>query len=810
MALGILAALLCLLAGARASPIDEDAWRELRSTMPPARDQLRAAASVLRRLIPGHASAFQLQIITLEDCGGKSCFQLSSLMDEGSRKISIHGTSGVELCAGLYWYLKNWCGAHISWDLTGGSQLDTIPEPQALPALPPGGVKIQRSVPWSYYQNVVTSSYSYAWWNWKRWRKEIDWMALQGINLPLAFTGQETIWQKVFESKFNMTKHELDDYFGGPSFLAWARMGNLHGWGGPLPEKWLELQLILQKKILHHMRSLGMIAVLPAFSGNVPRALKILYPSANITRLPDWNTVDGNPQWCCTYLLQPMDPLFIQIGKAFIEQQVKEYGSTQHVYNCDTFNENLPPTDDPSYISALAASVYGAMIVADKQAIWLMQVTYYVVEALGYYHILLQGWLFSSDAQFWKPPQMKALLHAVPFGKMIVLDLFAEVRPIWSKSSHFYGVPYIWCMLHNFGGNHEMYGRLDVVSSGPVDAKTSANSTMIGVGMCMEGIEQNPVVYELMAEMAFRSTRNALKDWVNDYSTRRYGKAVPEALEAWQILSHTLYNCSDGLQDHNTDVIVKFPDLNASSLTTLSRYLAEEAGTQTRRLLTEGLTSFGHLWYRPTEAKVALSYMLNASSSLSNVATYRYDLVDLTRQVLMKLANQIHLQALVSFVKGDLEELTKNCDILIGIIKDSELLLRSNNGFLLGPWLESAKKLGTNSDEKHLYEWNARTQVTMWFDNTRSLPSALHDYANKMWSGLFEDYYLPRASLYTKLLVKALHDKEPFPYGSWRSSWILLTNTFQNGTKNYPLEAAGDSIEIAKSLFSKYDSLVHD
>ena len=24
-------------------------------------------------------------------------------------------------------------------------------------------------------------------------------MALQGINLPLAFTGQETIWQKVFQ-----------------------------------------------------------------------------------------------------------------------------------------------------------------------------------------------------------------------------------------------------------------------------------------------------------------------------------------------------------------------------------------------------------------------------------------------------------------------------------------------------------------------------------------------------------------------------------------------------------------------------------
>ncbi|KAL5995271.1 hypothetical protein ACLOJK_025329 [Asimina triloba] len=158
-----------------------------------------------------------------------------------------------------------------------------------------------------------------------------------------------------------------------------------------------------------------------------------------------------------------------------------------------------------------------------------------------------------------------ALLHSVPFGKMIVLDLFADVKPIWEISSQFYGTPYIWCFLHNFGGNIEMYGLLDSVSSGPIDARLSQNSTMssiirwvvseeksatwkcgngtnkkddfngsaalwlhmimmlavedemsdgkqnngrcVGVGLCMEGIEQNPVVYELMSEMAFRSQK---------------------------------------------------------------------------------------------------------------------------------------------------------------------------------------------------------------------------------------------------------------------------------------------------------------
>lgn len=44
------------------------------------------------------------------------------------------------------------------------------------------------------------------------------------------------------------------------------------------------------------------------------------------------------------------------------------------VHCSDTFNENTPPTNDTSYISSLGASVYKAMVKADKDAVWLMQV----------------------------------------------------------------------------------------------------------------------------------------------------------------------------------------------------------------------------------------------------------------------------------------------------------------------------------------------------------------------------------------------------------------------------------------------------
>jgi alpha-N-acetylglucosaminidase len=123
-----------------------------------------------------------------------------------------------------------------------------------------------KTVPYSYYMNVCTVSYSMAWWNWTRWERELDWMALHGINLPLSFagllwtpraqgayidsatterfpffgTGQEYVWYELYNS-VGLTDDEILKYFSGAAFLAWQRMGNIRGWGGPLDANWREV-----------------------------------------------------------------------------------------------------------------------------------------------------------------------------------------------------------------------------------------------------------------------------------------------------------------------------------------------------------------------------------------------------------------------------------------------------------------------------------------------------------------------------------------------------------------------------------------
>ena len=91
---------------------------------------------------------------------------------------------------------------------------------------------------------------------------------------------------------------------------------------------------------------------------------------------------------------------------------------------------------------------------------------------------------------------MQALLHDVPTGGMVVLDLRYEVAPIWSLTESYYGTPFIWNMLHNFGGRSGLYGRMPQIAQWPALALQS-NATF--VDMCVKCC---PIVIAMCAALA--------------------------------------------------------------------------------------------------------------------------------------------------------------------------------------------------------------------------------------------------------------------------------------------------------------------
>lgn len=80
----------------------------------------------------------------------------------------------------------------------------------------------------------------------------------------------------------------------------------------------------------------------------------------------------------------------------------------------------------------------------------------------------------------------------------------------------------------------------------------------------------------------------------------------------------------------------------------------------------------------------------------------RYDLVDVTRQVLSKFANVVFERLLKSYENSDAAGVSKHGEVLLRTISDMEEVLRTREEFLLGPWLEAAKAWGKDEKEKKL------------------------------------------------------------------------------------------------------------
>ncbi|HWK06215.1 MAG TPA: alpha-N-acetylglucosaminidase [Puia sp.] len=740
----------------------------------------QASYALIHRLLAGRSSAFIVEELPqaggvakaagesipngkeMPQAGvpaGKDVFELESR----GQRIVIRGNNGVAIASGLYYYLENYCHCQLTWN---GSNM-------RLPAkLPLVAGKIHRSSPYNYryYLNYCTFNYSMSWWDWARWEKEIDWMALHGINMPLAITGEEYTWYTVYK-EMGFTEEELAAFFSGPAYFSWFWMGNLDGWGGPLTLHWMEGHRDLQAKILERERALGMKPVLPAFTGHVPAAFRQHYPTA---RLKQTNWKNGFPD---TYILDSEDALFAEIGKKFLEKQSLLFG-TDHLYSADTFNENEPPSDDPAFLAGLSKRLYEGMQQADPAAIWVMQ-----------------GWLFYSDRKFWKAPQIKALLDAVPDDHMILLDLAAEIEPVWKRTDAFYGKPWIWNMLNNFGGNVNLFGRMDGVASGPALAlKDTASRRLAGIGLTMEAIEQNPVIYELMMEHAWQSKPVVVEEWLHKYVRNRYGMESEELLRAWDILRRTVYNGRE-IRDGAESILTGRPTFDSTTVWTRTKL----------NYPPQSLLPAWDLFIRASggQAQKEPGKGLNEERSKGQhplTEGFLFDLTDITRQVLANYALPLQKKWVEAFHAGDSVGFRNYSGQFIELISDMDLLLSTRTDFLLGPWIASARSWGNTPAEKQLYEMNARDLITLWGDAN----SPLHEYANRQWSGLLNDFYKVRWQKFFSLLESSLEkgvepDVDAFEkeIRGWEWGWV-------NEQKSFPVVPSGSSLELCGQLYRKY------
>lgn len=104
----------------------------------------------------------------------------------------------------------------------------------------------------------------------------------------------------------------------------------------------------------------------------------------------------------------------------------------------------------------------------------------------------------SFTSGFWTQERVKAFLSQVPDDHMIILDLASLQRPVWSRLDSYFGKPFVWCLLNNFGGMRGVYADLSGITQAPLAALADPRSTMVGIGLTPEAIEHNPVMFDLM------------------------------------------------------------------------------------------------------------------------------------------------------------------------------------------------------------------------------------------------------------------------------------------------------------------------
>ena len=720
----LLAASLLLLAGCAASP---DSGPEA-----------PAARALAERVLGKDARHFIFRTIDADS----DVFRIESQ----GRKTVISGNNANSMAVGLNHYLKYFCNVNVGWFVW-----DEVVLPEKFPVVAEP-IEIKARVEERFFLNYCTFGYTMPWWHWDEWEHFIDWMALNGVNLPLAITGQESIWYQVW-TELGLSDEEVRNYFTGPAHLPWHRMLNIDRWGGPLPVSWLVGQEKLQKQIVARERELNMKPVLPAFAGHVPPELQRLYPDAQIDRMSDWAGFDED-QW--PHFLDPMDPLFPQIQKKFLEKEIEIYG-TDHIYGIDLFNEMIPKSWDPEYLARVSRQTYESLAAADPEGTWL-QMT----------------WLFYNERQYWTPDKIQPYITSYPADKSLLLDYYCERMEVWQRTDRYYGVPYIWCYLGNFGGNTYLAGNPNEVNKLIENTFANGGENFRGIGSTLEGFDVNPFMYQYIFEKAWDfDTHKDLDAYARVVADSRTGKADENARKAWSILFKEIY--------HDRSVPGHSPLMNLRpSFGRSSSYHSSVRYT-----------------YDNDRLREAIQLLLAAAGRGS---AYAFDVVNLTRQWLSNNFDTLSFQYKEAYDARDRERLDKTRDRMLAILDEMDRLLGSQTYFLVGKWIADARGWGADATEANYFESNARDLLTSWGDRGNMLT----DYANRTLSGLVGSYYKGRWELFFDAVEKSLDAGEPLDepalteaYKDWEYAW------WHDRPGSFPSEPVGDGIALARQILSE-------
>lgn len=702
---------------------------------------VEASRALIARVVPGHASQFTVEIIAAAP-NGHDVFEVESV----GGKVVLRGNDGVSVASALNWYLKNIAHNHLSWC---GDRIE-LPE-----TLAPVAKKVRVVNPHRYRVmfNYCTLNYTCSWWDRARWERELDFLAMQGVNTPLGVIGLEAVWYDTL-LKHGFSDPEARAFLIGPAHSAWQWMTNLENPAGaePMPRSWIEGRRAMGKWWSGRARELGMTPIRQGFSGYVPKKLKEKYPAAAIATQPSWCAYPGSAQ------LDPTDPLFKKFGRTFMEESLRNFGEG-HLWAADPFHESSPPRPGDKYLNDVGRAIFALMKEIDPKAVWAMQ-----------------AWSIR-----------KPITDPVPKGSLLVLDLAGNAKGFW-------GHDYVKGQLHNFGGRINLHGDLRAVVGNPFATRAATDPKCVGMGLFPEAIVQNPVFYEAVYDMMWRDKPADIASWLHEYTLRRYGVAGADIDRAWTLL------LDEGPYKRGTSGVE-----SSSMIAARPALIAKKSGPN------DGF----NVPYDTRKLVEALNLLLARADDAAKSDAYRYDLVDLARQALSNLLQQVHKEVRLAYLAKDKPAFDKAVAEFDTILTDTDRLLATRSEFLYGKWLADARAFGTTPAEKAYFEKDAAMLVTLWGSEENPV---IMDYSWREWSGLINTFYRVRWAKFHAFLRTSIdrgdyrdpaarvHGRETFRANDFYKELATWETAFVNAHNPLPSKASGDEIATVNAVVAKYSA----
>lgn len=455
--------------------------------------------SLIDRCSPEFAESFVLE--TVESENGKNIFSFEVCDD----KVLIKGDNAVSMAVSYYRFMREYCGAYFTADhsLAYG----------------------EFSLPSEKYEGVIESKYrtcfeyttfscSACWWNWERWEKEIDFMAMNGINMPLAVVGTQAVWLKTMDD-LGMKESLSLSGLSGPAFWGWQLSNCFDGYLPQTKRETVEKQIELGRMIIEREKELGMEPILNGFSGYIFRNFIQGKVRARMKKTDEWCLFPAQ------YQLSVRDTMFHKIGSMYYRNQKLLLGESRF-FMADPFSGHEPVKRDAAFLAGLGNAIYKLISIQSEDSVWVVH---------------------SSAVR-------PAMLRSVPKEKVLVIDSGSL-----AGEEAFEGCGFILSTQHNNCDVTAIHGDIKNVSGNRFASENEKNPNVCGVASLSDGAYSNEAFRQY--SFAAMSGEKDVDAWFLKYAANRYGTESESALEALMLLKNSCWRSGQPSREHASAICTR-------------------------------------------------------------------------------------------------------------------------------------------------------------------------------------------------------------------------------------------------------------